>query len=314
MTSVLSLVMVASLGAELPLIVIPKLTQSEVVVQLVDPGKSLKVLFRRKLAPGDIDLQSEEERLNLGVTVSPSGTKLLLPIVRQKTHPAKVSGVVISVDGSIETLPTFILENKLELGCLVIGWDGETPCAVDAKVDDPSAQWKLVNRKWKRSSGKLPASLGKIFNRSFPFGPYASSAIVRFSPTWQTVFYGTLDEQGGFHYLPMREGSSRYGTALSYEQTLLLMGHDGIARKRLLGAKVDSLVPIGDGNVVGRSFEERVLIPGFEKCKAPIDPFIRSDVYLWNIDRDDSLHLGEGLFGIPVPRTWAKTLARRAKG
>jgi len=54
-------------------------------------------------------------------------------------------------------------------------------------------------------------------------------------------------------------------------------------------------------------------MPFFEKCKAPIDPFIRSDVNLWNIDRDDSLHLGEGLFGIPVPRTWAKTLARCAK-
>ncbi len=314
MITVAALAIGASLGADLPLIVIPKLTKSEIVLQLVDPGKSLKVLYRRKLAPGDIDLQSEEERLNLGVTVSPSGTKLLLPIVRQKTHSAKVSGVLISVDGSIKTLPTFSLENKLELGCLVIGWDGETPCAVDAKVDDPSVQWKLVDRKWAKSSGRLPTSLAKIFNRSVTFGPYAASSIVRFSPNWQCVSYGSLDEPGGFHFLPMREGSSEYGTAFSYDQTLLLLGHDGIARTRSLGAKVDSLVPVGDGNVVGRSFEERTLMPGFESFSVPCDPFIHSDIYLWNIDREGSLHLGQGLFGIPVPRSWANTLARRAKG
>jgi hypothetical protein len=70
-------------------------------------------------------------------------------------------------------------------------------------------------------------------------------------------------------------------------------------------------MPIGNGQVVGRTFEERKPSPEFEDRPYANDPFMVSKVFLWDIRGGEPRHLAEGLFGIPVPRAWAKTIQSR---
>lgn len=313
MNSLLALVALVGSAVERPLIVVPKLTEREVVLQLVDPRKSLQIIYRRKFSQTEVKKNSDFARLNLAVTASPSGTKLLLPIVTEKGRSAEFGGVVLSMEGKVESLPKIRFDEKLP-DCPIFGWDGETPCVIDAEVEAPSKLWRYSKGRWNHSTtSKLPDSFTKIFNTNFHIGAYAPSGILRFSPNWQICEIWPLDAPGGFHYQPMQIGSSQYGTAMFFGSQIVLLETDGVAQTRGTNDAIDSLMPIGNGQVLGRTFAERMLLPGFEDRPYPNDPFMVSNVFLWDIQGGDPLHLAEGLFGIPVGRAWAKTIQSRER-
>lgn len=296
--------------------VVPQLRAKSVELQLVIPGEQPSIIWSRthRLYPKDSDdaiWGSQWQKANLCLTVSPDGRSLFIPHVTYRAGTLSVGGDVLDNSGERRTLTPVMHKRILENGevqQLYVGWDGASPAHVVQRRAEQVQSYTWSAGAVKKASN-IPPSLARL-DAPAEFGGAKVPSDILHSDRWLATYT--------FRWLSSFDESvimgSRGTAVIAASQSWLTMIYDGQVKSRSNSAHAEFLLPVDRWRFVGRVVTSNKPRPEFDRFWAdPIDPYISSEVFLFDLRHGSRVKLAPGLLALPVPAKWRSLASKNIR-
>lgn len=286
--------------------ILPSLGLKKVELHIVKVGEEPKLLWQRSVThyalPDDAGIRGTQWiESNLLVTLSPDNDRLFIPSVRLQSGWIELGGTILSSSGKVVDTPNFKVPDQDQL-IFYYGWNGAHPAIVSEDRDGKRTTYSNLTGQWKESD-TTPKSLLSMEKPNSFLGLQVTGNIM-FSDSWQCSMtprsYRCLPD---YLYLGCR--GSRVAATLQKNITLI---DNGKVFSSDSFTEVENMIPLPGGRGIGRilkSLKPRDIFDGL--WADPTDPFIDSEVYIFDLVRGTKRFLGKGLFGLPVSAKWLKS-------
>lgn len=301
-----SLLITSIIGGSKPkeAFIVPRLEPNQIVVDYVELGKSPELLWQRRhplYRSEDDDGMNGNSWIvsNLLLTLSPDGQCIFAPFVDYRKGQLEIGGTILRKAASKSELPRFKIPYQFGME-LYYGWNGSCPAVVEELDDKRGAVHTLRNGKWAISK-TVPSSLSSLEKPRLFLGEPIAGSIV-FNCSWQCSYLPTRSQM--WDNIPIM-GRLNTRIAVSNHKNLMLIS-GGEIRSSEDFVHTENILPLSGGRVIGRIYTSFLSRKRFEGLWGEdTDPFLDSNVFVFDLNNGRSTFIDKGLFGLPVSSDWA---------